>query len=139
MGTLLDRRNWKLRTVRTIRKGQSGLIRYPFTAPLFRVQVDSRSASETWVRAGYLDTVVRISGSANQHSVQSTFLKLFTSHFVWVPEGIDAYWLNVRPQVWICDLKLTISEFVGDLSTDEFAQLRGQLDRIEIKVDRLNP
>ena len=136
---LLDRRNWKLRTVRTIRKGQNGLIRYPFVSPLFKVEVGSRSASSHWVKAGYLDTVVRIGGVSQTDTVQTTFLRLFDSQFVWVPEGISAYWLNMRPCVWLKDVKLTVSEFLGDTSTDECAQLRGQLDRIEIKVDRLNP
>ena len=136
---LLDRRHWKLRTVRAIRQGQNGLIRYPFVSPLFRVDIGSRTARSHWVQAGYLDTVVRIGGVSQTHTVQTTFLRLFDSQFVWVPEGISTYWLKMRPRIWLKEVKLTISEFVGDASTDEFAQLRGQLDRIEIKVDRLNP
>ncbi len=139
MSELLDRRNWRLRMVRTIRKNQSGLIRYPFTSPLISVEVKSRSAPAHWVRAGYLDTVVRISGSSSRQTVQTTFMRLHESQWIWIPAGITAYWLNMRLRPWIKDVSLGIKEFTGDTSTDEFAQLRGQLDRIEIKVDRLNP
>lgn len=136
---VLDRRNWKLRTVRTIRNSQSGLIRYPFTASLISVAVTSRSAAEHWVSAGYLDTLVRVSGSSQTQTIQTTFIKLRESQWIWIPEGISSYWLNMRRRPWIKDVSLSISEFIGDTSTDEYAALRGQLDRIEIKVDRLNP
>ena len=139
MADFLARRNWKLRTVRTIRNGQNGLIRYPFKAPLLSVSVGSRSAAQHWVRAGYLDTVVRVSGSSQTQTVQTTFIKLFDTQWIWIPEGVSTYWLRMRLRPWIQHVSLSVSEFVGELSTDEFVQLRGQLDRIEIKVDRLNP
>ena len=139
MTALLNRRNWKVRTVRTIRQGQSGVIRYPFQARLIEVEPSSRSARSHWVKAGYLDTLARLPGISGQKVAQTTFLRLFEAQWVWIPEGITSYWLKLRLPSWLSEVKVSIKEFVGECSSDDVAALRGQLDRIEIKVDRLNP
>ncbi|MEM9220604.1 MAG: hypothetical protein AAGD25_40575, partial [Cyanobacteria bacterium P01_F01_bin.150] len=117
MADLLSRQNWRLRTVRTVRKGQNGLIRYPFQAPLISVETTSRSAPEHWVRAGFLDIVVRVSSS--YETIQTSFIRLYDTQWIWIPEGITTYALNMRLRPWIQDLSLSVKEFTGDTSTDE--------------------
>lgn len=120
-------------------------IPFLFDRPVLFVKALSTSARSTWKHGGVLTQRVQLGSGGSASTLplaenQRRGLRLGRTELCYFPLIAPQYQILLEAPHWLDDLRVTIWEYVGPISTEELAilgQLRQDLARIEVKVNAI--